>query len=89
MSNCFPGVIALFGEVCVETSPEEDMVCTRDVLEARRTYDGFTTYVGVTQRVDGTESEKEAIRDVLKHMDHYFFHEVMALPEYAFARSHW
>jgi hypothetical protein len=87
--GCFHGVTALTSEVCVETTPDEEMVCTRDVLETRRMYDGFTINVGVTQRVDGTDSEKQAIRDVLKHMDHYFFHEVLALPEYAFARSRW
>lgn len=89
MSNCFSGVIALIDEVCVETTPDEEMVCTRDVLETRHMYDGFTINVGVTQRIDGTESEQKAIRDVLKQMDHYLFHEVLALPQYAFARTQW
>ncbi|OEU20554.1 hypothetical protein FRACYDRAFT_153985, partial [Fragilariopsis cylindrus CCMP1102] len=44
---------------------------------------------GVTQRIDGSESEKQAVRDVLKHMDNYFFHEVLALQEYEYARSRW
>ena len=82
-------VVGLSTDVCMETTPDEDMVCTKNVLETRQQYDGYTINVGVTQRIDGSESEKQAIRDVLKHMDHYFFHEVLALPEYAYARSRW
>jgi hypothetical protein len=90
LHDCSNGVVAaLSANVCVETTPDEELVCTRDVLATRQMYDGYGINVGVTQRVDGTESEKQAIRDVLKHMDHYFFHEVLALPEYAYARSRW
>ena len=48
----------------------------------RRQVDGRMIDVGVTQRVDGSESEKKAIKDVLKRMDNYFFDEVLAMPEY-------
>lgn len=65
------------------------MSCTKEVLETRTRYDDVTINVGVTQRIDGSDSEKKAVRDVLKHMDNYFFHEVLALPEYEYARSRW
>eukprot|EP00980_Cylindrotheca_fusiformis_P022284 scaffold9176_cov129-Cylindrotheca_fusiformis.AAC.8 len=48
--------------------------------------DGSAIDVGVTQRIDGSDSEKEAIREVLKSMDHYFFNEVLAMPEYDYVR---
>jgi hypothetical protein len=81
--------MALTEDVCIETSPNEDFVCTRKVLETRKLYDGEMINVGVTQRVDGAEEEKQAIRDVLHRMDMYFFQEVLAFPEYSFARSRW
>lgn len=76
----FERVVGSSGEsVCVvagnKTPPE--MICTREVLETRTQYDDNSINVGVTQRIDGSESEKQAVRDVLKHMDHYFFHEVL------------
>ena len=74
--------------VCIDVG-EEEMACTREVLETRTRYDDASINVGVTQRIDGSDSEKQAVRDVLKHMDDYFFHEVLALPEYDHARSRW
>eukprot|EP00536_Pseudo-nitzschia_multiseries_P001762 jgi/Psemu1/181790/e_gw1.22.99.1 len=65
------------------------MTCTREVLETRTRYDDVSINVGVTQRIDGSDAEKQAVREVLKHMDNYFFHEVLALPEYEYARSRW
>ena len=44
---------------------------------------------GVAQRVDGSESEKKAIQEVLKRMDDYFNKEILALPEYASVRNRW
>jgi len=73
-------------DVCIDVG-EEEMTCTREVLETRTRYDDVSINVGVTQRIDGSDSEKQAVRDVLKHMDNYFFHEVLALPQYDFARS--
>uniref|UniRef100_A0A6U9WDE4 Uncharacterized protein n=1 Tax=Pseudo-nitzschia australis TaxID=44445 RepID=A0A6U9WDE4_9STRA len=73
-------------DVCIDVG-EEEMTCTREVLEIRTLYDDVSINVGVTQRIDGSDSEKQAVRDVLKHMDNYFFHEVLALPEYEHARS--
>ena len=75
-------------DVCIDVG-EEEMTCTREVLETRTLYDNESINVGVTQRIDGSDAEKQAIRDVLKHMDHYFFNEVLALPEYEYARSRW
>ena len=75
-------------DVCIDVG-EQEMTCTREVLETRTRYDDVSINVGVTQRIDGSDSEKQAVRDVLKHMDNYFFHEVLALPEYDYARSRW
>ena len=78
----------LNSDVCIDVG-ESEMTCTREVLEMRTQYDDVSINVGVTQRIDGSESEKQAVRDVLKHMDNYFFHEVLALQEYEYARSRW
>jgi hypothetical protein len=78
----------LNSDVCIDVG-ESQMTCTREVLEMRTQYDDVSINVGVTQRIDGSESEKQAVRDVLKHMDNYFFHEVLALQEYEYARSRW
>lgn len=43
--------------------------------------------LGLAQRIDGTESEKKAIMDVLVRMDDYFIHEVLAHPDYAHVRN--
>jgi hypothetical protein len=51
--------------------------------------DGSSIDVGVTQRIDGSDSEKQAIREVLKRMDYYFFNEVLAMPEYEYVRPRW
>lgn len=82
------GATSLSTNVCIDVG-EEEMTCTREVLETRTLYDNESINVGVTQRIDGSDAEKQAVRDVLKHMDHYFFHEVLALPEYEYARSRW
>ncbi|KAG7336749.1 ShK domain-like protein [Nitzschia inconspicua] len=71
--------------VCVDIG-EPEMVCTDQVLETRQQVDGKSVNVGVTQRIDGSETEKAAIREVLQRMDEYFVTEVLALPEYAYAR---
>lgn len=75
-------------DVCVDVG-EGEFTCTDDVLGTRFKVDGRTIDVGVTQRIDGSESEKQAIKDVLKKMDEYFFKEVLAMPEYEFVRPRW
>ena len=81
-------VLGVSTNVCIDVG-EEEMKCTREVLEMRTRYDDISINVGVTQRIDGSDAEKQAVRDILKHMDDYFFHEVLALPEYDYARSRW
>ena len=81
-------ISAGLSDVCIDVGDSE-MTCTREVLETRAKHDETSINVGVTQRIDGSDSEKQAVRDVLKHMDNYFFHEVLALPEYSYARSRW
>ncbi|EEC48898.1 predicted protein [Phaeodactylum tricornutum CCAP 1055/1] len=42
---------------------------------------------GVPQRIDGTDAEQAAIKDVLDRMDKYFFDEIFSNPEYKEVRS--
>lgn len=68
---------------------EEQHQCTDDPLLLTRAVDPKTGTqtsrynLGLAQRIDGTESEKKAIMDVLVKMDDYFINEVLAHPEYA------
>lgn len=75
-------------DVCVDVGPGQ-FACTDDVLATRDRIDGYTINVGVTQRIDGNDAEKKAIRDILRRMDDYFFKEVLALPEYESVRPQW
>lgn len=45
--------------------------------------------LGVTQRIDGTDQEKEAIMEVLSLMRHYFLNEVLVKPVYESIRHNW
>jgi hypothetical protein len=69
--------------------------CTDDPLVLTNAVDPTTGVssnrynLGLDQRIDGTESEKQAIRDVLVRMDEYYIHEVLAHPEYASVRNRW
>ena len=45
--------------------------------------------LGVTQRIDGTDQEKEGIVEVLSLMRHYFLNEVLVKPVYEGIRHNW
>jgi hypothetical protein len=75
-------------DLCVDVGNTE-FTCTNEVMDTRKRVDGKMIDVGVTQRVDGSESEKKAIREVLSRMDEYFFNEVLSMPEYENVRPHW
>ena len=75
-------------ELCVDVGNGE-FTCTDDVMGTRKRVDGKMIDVGITQRVDGSESEKKAIREVLRRMDEYFFNEVLSMPNYENVRPHW
>jgi hypothetical protein len=82
--------VVVKGDTCIEVG-ESQMVCTENdrIIETRLMYDTTFVDVGVTQRVDGSDEEKQAVKEVLKQMDRYFFQEVLALPQYHYARSKW
>ena len=75
-------------DLCVDVGNTE-FTCTDDVMGTRKRVDGKMIDVGITQRVDGSESEKKAIREVLRRMDEYFFNEVLSMPEYENVRPQW
>jgi hypothetical protein len=79
----------IFGaDICMDVG-NGDFACSEDVLKTRNQVDGVSIDVGVTQRIDGSDSEKEAIREVLKNMDNYFFNEVLSMSEYSYVRPWW
>lgn len=45
--------------------------------------------IGVTQRVEGSDLEKENVMAVLIKMDHYILNEVLTQPQYERVRGKW
>jgi hypothetical protein len=77
---------------CVDIS-SDDSICSRDPFIAlehvysKRRLNAFS--VGVAQTIDGTEDEKNSIRNVLTQMNHYWYNEVLSNFEYDEARASW
>jgi hypothetical protein len=84
--------------ICAETGGDrKEFLCTENPLRLRREADGlppktisqYETITGVTQRIDGSDTEKKAISEILERMDDYFLNEVLAIPEYEGVRYKW
>ena len=79
--------------ICVAASKDNNSYqCTDDPLLLARAVNHKGEHtdrynLGLAQRIDGTESEKKAIMEVLVRMDDYFIHEVLAHPDYAQVRN--
>lgn len=78
---------------CVSLSAEES-ICYSDPIKVRRKVDppgvvAEESSLGVKQRIDGTESEKKAIREVLKLMNMYWHEEVLSNHDYEGVRTTW
>ena len=75
---------------CVALSSEE-AVCSSEPMEARRVdldvLDGIGH--GVDQRIDGTDTEQNSIKEVLKLMNAYWNEEVLSNLAFASVRSSW
>lgn len=72
---------------CLPRRPRRDERVSRASAAAGRTRPRVATVrdvdVGVPQRVDGSDAEKEAVRRVLRRMEDYFLTEVLGNPSYA------
>lgn len=72
---------------------ETDSVCTPDPLRLwktvlnQRSTDEIN--LGVAQRIDGTESEQNSIKAVLRLMNLYWYEEVLSNHEYESIRASW
>lgn len=88
LANLYLPHHAFAADRCADVGNEK-FACTHDIMNLRKEIDGQSIDVGVTQRIDGSETEKKAIRGVLKQMDNYFFEEVLAMPEYEHVRPMW
>jgi hypothetical protein len=85
---CIPSLVVAHTSRCADQGGE-DFVCSQDLLLLRERLDGRSVNVGLAQRIDGSEEERQEIRDVLKHMDEYFLNEALAMPEYDNIRHLW
>jgi hypothetical protein len=77
---------------------DEEFVCSDDPYITRNTLDSLKDTKqgtpkqinkGIAQRIDGTEAEQNAIREVLSQMDRYYLEEVLSKPEYEGIRMKW
>lgn len=77
---------------CADLSLSE-FECTDDPIATRQKADSLSLLkeltMGAPQRVDGTEAEQTAIREVMKQMRDYFSGEVLSKPDYANVRTAW
>lgn len=79
---------------CVDVGNEE-FNCSDNPVDVRNSVDtpkivhGEVQHIsqGVVQRIDGTEAEKTAIRDVIALMDRYFLDELLSKPDYESIRT--
>jgi hypothetical protein len=69
----------------------DDPFVTRKALDSVKVSKGTEEEIsrGVAQRIDGTEAEQNAIREVLSQMDRYYLEEVLSKPAYAGIRTKW
>jgi len=74
-------------EMCIHSSGDE-FLCSDNQLEIRRAHDGYGAVdIGVQQRVDGSDQEKESIREIIRMMNEYFGNEVLVMPMYKDVRQ--
>mmetsp|Transcript_17099 Transcript_17099/g.28398 ORF Transcript_17099/g.28398 Transcript_17099/m.28398 type:complete len:144 (-) Transcript_17099:157-588(-) len=99
MKRILLAILLVLGSLtsCVETAAsacaskdKDSYICTNDPLHVRRMLDQNNNPLvrGVrSQRVDGTTTEKEAVKNVLQRMDDYMIHEVMSKVDYESVRQ--
>ena len=79
-------------QYCVDIT-EVRTVCTSDPIGIwQRVFSELTAFdmhLGVPQRIDGTESEQNSIKEVLRLMNLYWYEEVLSNYEYDNIRNAW
>lgn len=79
--------------VCVEDNDIKgtlSYVCTTRGDQLKMESERSQRYnLGVIQRIDGSDEEKEGIREVISLMKEYFYTEVLAKPAYRDIRHKW
>ena len=76
--------------VCLSEDKRRPYTCsTRGEQIDMELQRGHRYNLGVAQRIDGSETEKEGIREVIALMKEYFFNEVLAKPAYKDIRNKW
>ena len=79
---------------CISTKDNDDEIsyaCTtrREHYTNMENAQGKLYDLGVTQRIDGSDKEKQAIVEVLALMKDYFWNEVLVMPAYESIRDKW
>jgi hypothetical protein len=93
-------VYLVYARICVSVPTNGDEYhhnhqCTDDPLVLSEAVDPMTGVssnrynLGLDQRIDGTDAEKQAIIGVLVRMDEYYVNEVLSHPDYASVRNRW
>ena len=75
-------------KLCVALSSEES-VCSSEPMEVRQVDLPDEIGLGVDQRIDGTDTEQNSIKEVLKLMNAYWNEEVLSNLDFATVRTTW
>ena len=78
------------GKLVKELDQQSKVIGTREILEKNSLMGPLHTMGrGVVQRIDGSETEKSAVKEILKKMDDYFVHEVFSKSDFEIVRGRW
>ena len=76
--------------VCLYDDNQRSYYCATRKHQLQKEKDSGKKYsLGVAQRIDGSDKEKEAIREVIGLMNDYFLNEVLIKPAYKDIRHKW
>jgi hypothetical protein len=82
----------LNAKICVSETSRDVFTCSTRGKQFQKAMNGNKeeqVNLGVIQRVDGSQDEKEATREVIFLMKQYFLNEVMVKPVYRNIRHKW
>lgn len=70
-----------------DTKQQQHQSSSENIVLDEATWQFLDRYTGKRQRIDGSVSEKMAVRRVLQQMEYYFRTEVLSRPEYSTIRD--
>mmetsp|Transcript_13538 Transcript_13538/g.24526 ORF Transcript_13538/g.24526 Transcript_13538/m.24526 type:complete len:153 (-) Transcript_13538:1755-2213(-) len=75
--------VVVLGKTCILTNEKDQYLCTTDVHGVET----VSPLIGVEQRIDGTQEEKDKVHEVIAKTTRYLNLEVWSLPHYREVRE--